>query len=514
MRMRAAMLAHEAHTRLGVVSLIASALFGLLTALATLFLGVTRYPTAAAGTDVVALAVASWLGVRLAYAAFAGGGSTLRFEVFRSLPIPLAKLARALLIVGALDPALLFIGLAFSALIALGAQQSATAAVIGAVGGVLTLALCSVLTSMVGALLPSGSRRRRDFGTMVVAVAISIAAVAATLLPVLGTVLTSGSSPALSLVLRVLPSGWAAVAVEGARNGNAAEVILPLLGLCLLIAGLVSLWPRMLSRRMDGTVSSSTRGSARRGSMRWGGRRLLPQSPRGAVIAKELRLWVRDPIRVTFLMIAAIVGLGSAVIPDISHGTSLLLPFAGAGTVIIAAGAASNLYGSDGPSLALTIVTPRAAEVDIRGRQGAWLLLVGPYALIVSVVLTVLSGQGWAWPWILGVLPALLGGAMGILALGSVVGVQPLDDSGGPTPAWVLKVYSALILTAITAVPAVALLVFGMLDRSSILTWSAVPIGIATGVLLAVGLGRVASRRLVARDVDILAGLTAASTPA
>lgn len=506
--MRAAMIAHQRSSRFGIVSLVALSLFGLVSALGTLLLGFAHYPTPAAAADVVGLVMAVWIIARVAYAAFSGG-SVLRLELFRLQPIPRAKLGRALLIVGLLDPALLFMAAAFAALVALGAQQGVGAVVTGAVGALLSVLLTSILVSIVEAAMPAASRRRQDAGTMIVAVVISLVAIAGTLLPSLVAALTGETIPALSIVVRILPSGWAADAVAGATAGNLLLAALPLVGLIALTVVAARIWPAVLSRRLDGTL-----GSSRRIRSHGARRPLLPQTPTGGVTAKELRLWVRDPLRLTFLMIAAIVGLGVCVVPGISHGTSLLLPFAGVLTAVIAGAGGCNLYGSDGLPMRLTVMTPESERADVRGRQCALALLIGPYALCLTVALTLISGQAWAWPWVLGLLPAVVGGAVGLLPIASLVAVLPLDEKGGPAPAWPVKVYAALILTLVGACPTAAVLVAGGVIQSTAVQWLAVPMGAATGVVLAVALGRVATKRLTTHQFDILAQLTEASSPA
>jgi ABC-2 type transport system permease protein len=507
--MRAAMIAHRRSTKFGIVSMIFVIALGLLSVLSTVLLGFVVYPTPADGSNVIAVVMAVWVISRVAYGAFTGGGSTLRLEMFRLLPIRRSRLGRALLIVGLLDPALLFMALAFVGLVALGAQGGLGPALIGAVGVLLTLGLTSILVSMVEAAMPSGSRRRQDAGTMIVAVVISLVAIAGTLLPSLIDALTTGTAPVLSAIVRILPSGWAAAAVDGARSGNVLLSVLPLLGLIALIAVLMRVWPALLSRRLDGALGSSRRDRSRRA-----GTPLLPQTPTGAVIAKEVRLWMRDPLRLTFLMIAAIIGLGVCVIPEATRGLSVLLPFAGVLTVVIAGAGGCNLYGSDGLAMRLTVMTPHSESADVRGRQLAWLLLVAPYTLCLTVVLTLLSGQTWAWPWALGPLAAVLGGAAGLLPLISLIAVLPLDENGGPAPAWPVKVWATLILTVVSALPAVALLVLGAVTGSPLLQWLSVPVGILTGAALAIGLGSAAQKRLTSHQFDILAQLTAASSPA
>ena len=138
-----------------------------------------------------------------------------------------------------------------------------------------------------------------------------------------------------------------------------------------------------------------------------------------------------DPVRVTCLLIAVLVGVGVALIPRLSTGQSVLLPFSGPLTVVIAGACATNLYGNDGTSLWPTVATPRVAAADVRGRQLAWLLLVGPFALAETVALTAWSGQA-RWPWALGLLTALLGGAARLATTPSAGRESPRRSSPRP----------------------------------------------------------------------------------
>jgi ABC-2 type transport system permease protein len=70
---------------------------------------------------------------------------------------------------------------------------------------------------------------------------------------------------------------------------------------------------------------------------------VLHRTAAGAFAAKEVRMWARDPIRLTCLLIAVIVGAAACAIPRVSAGTNLLMPFAGIGTALIAGACAGNL---------------------------------------------------------------------------------------------------------------------------------------------------------------------------
>jgi hypothetical protein len=97
-----------------------------------------------------------------------------------------------------------------------------------------------------------------------------------------------------------------------------------------------------------------------------------------------------------------------------------------------------------------------------------------------------------AWPWVLAVLPVLLGGAAGLAPLRSLISVQLLDETGNPTQAWSLKVHVMLVVGALTAAAPFLMLVAASAGHVTWLSWAAV----ATGVVLAGYHGRRATRRL------------------
>lgn len=481
----------------------AAVAFGLASAAGTLALGIVHGPGVSGPLDRVSAVLVLWLGGQLAQAALNGGDAALRPELLALLPLSRRRLAWALLAVGLCDPALVIVGAAYAAVIAVAAGLGAAAVAVAVAGVAGLLVLTSVAVTLAGGTLGPGSRRGRDLGTVVLAVAISFLAVAATLLPTLLSGLQAGRRPGLAVVVRVLPTGWPGDAVAAAHRGQWLLAAAALLAPAALAALLAVAWPGILTRRMTQAGGASHRAG------RHGERVPGPASPVAAVAAKEIRLWLRDPVRVTCLLIALIVGIGVGLIPRLAAGTSQLLPFCGPLTVVIIGACAANLYGNDGTSLWLTITTPRAAAADVRGRQLGLVLLAAPFAVVETVALTAWSGQHALWPWALGLLIALLGGAAGLAPLASLISVQPLDDGGNPTPAWSLKVHIALVAVSLTAAPAAAVLTIGSLDHNAALSWAGVAVAVLTATACTALLGTAATRRLQARQVDILRVLAA-----
>lgn len=497
------MLSHQTHA-VAKPAGIALALVTLLLTASTFLSGMT--PDGPAGlqghADVSSLLILVWVMGRVAYSNFTGDGATLRLAYFATLPVPRARLARGLLIVGLLDPSLLFLLAATCCLLPLGARDAGlTGIVVAMVGASLTTAFAGMLTTVVGGLLRPGSRRGRDAGTIVLALSVSAVAIVGSLIPSLVQSLAAGRSAGFVWLLRTLPTGWASDALAATPHGFGAA--LPLLGLVGACCGVASIWPMVLTRGLAQSITSRSGTVAHRFAF-------VASTARGAVIGKELRLWGRDPIRLTLILIAALVSIGTCVVPYVSRGTALLLPFAGVLFTLIAGAAASNLYATDGRALATQLMIPNTAVADVRGRQVAWLILVSPYAVTATVVLTIVSGQSWAWAWTLGPLAAILGAGSGMAPLASLIAPQPVTADGGLTPGWPIKLYAAILALTAASLPTLALLTLGAIKGAPapLEVGIGVGAGLTTGVLLATWLPTLASRRLLAHPLRTLGAVT------
>ena len=188
--------------------LLLAGLLGLAAAVGTFALGFVHHARPGAGADILATVFALWMGGQIAQSALTGGAPTLRPEIFALLPLRRRRLAHALMVVGAADPVLVLLTLAYAALVASAARSGAAAVLVAAVATVLTVALTSVLSTLAAGLLGPGSRRGRDAGTILTALALSVLALSGTLIPVIVAALDRGSAPWLRATVRGLPSGW------------------------------------------------------------------------------------------------------------------------------------------------------------------------------------------------------------------------------------------------------------------------------------------------------------------
>lgn len=448
-----------------------------------------------------------WLAATL----FVGSGdAAIPQGYLRLLAIPPRRLA-----LGLLGAALVGVGpiltvVLFANLLVYGVGLGFGPGLIALPAVLLQLVITILLTRVVGELLGAAvrTRTRAVSAALVSASLTAIGASGWALVPVLDRLRANGFSPTFATLVRALPTGWGVAAVEAAGRGNWPLVFAALAGMFALCGLLLALWGHLLARQTMVRGSGFAAGVATSAPYRWA-QRALPDTPSGAVIARELRSWWRDLTRIGYLAFAVFYGLILCLVPLIS-GWAGLVPWTGALVALMAAAVSANLYGVDGSALWLTLMTPGAARADVRGRQAAWLLIVGPLALLLTVTLTIASGQHHSWPWVLAILPALLGGTTGLLVLLAVLHLIPVRDpykrrgsllEDGIDPLQVLLMAG---LSALTAAPAGAVVWAGGQLHSPALQWVGVPVGIVTGACCVWGFGQLAYRRLEARGPELL----------
>ncbi|MCE0553868.1 hypothetical protein LQK80_13500 [Bacillus thuringiensis] len=177
---------------------------------------------------------------------------------------------------------------------------------------------------------------------------------------------------------------------------------------------------------------------------------------------------------------------------------------------------ACNLYGFDGSALWLTLVTPGAERIDVRGRQLAWLIAIGPVAILTTIIFTFSSGLTFVYPWVFAVVPALLGGAVGLIVLFSVVNLIPITDphcrgrgtiiSGDDMNAskMFITTWLMLLMVLVTTIPSLLVIWLGTSLHIQFIQWLGVPTGACTGVFLAWLFGRIAYKKLERNGPELL----------
>lgn len=440
-----------------------------------------------------------------------GSGGGLEPAVFASLPIRPQRLARGLLVVSFAGVGPVVTLAAFAAGVVYATRFGGAVFAVATVAMILQLLLAvlfsKVIVDLAGAAITSTSRA--VMSALPWAVLGALVAQSWLLIPVFSGV--NGFNPVLSLVLRVLPSGWGMVAVDAATQSNWVLALAALVGLVVLVIGLLAAWSSLIVHRTSRVVTvrpAHSRLAADRYGVRSGMlRRILPASPVGSVMAKELRNSVRDLNRAMYLSYAVFFGLAFAAVPLLAH-QSVYLAAAGVIIALVATTGSATLYSNDGTALWLNLMTPGSERADVRGRQYAWLLLVTPLAVVCTVGGVLLSGAEWTWPWALSLLPAVLGGGAGLIVFVSVFFLVPVADpqkrarsaAGGESG---LMAWAMLPMTAVVASLAGIVPLLGTWLGSPLVQWLGVPVGVAIGVAFCWVLGRLTYQRLVSNGVDL-----------
>ena len=449
------------------------------------------------------------------------GGDPLRPEAFRLAGIPSRRLAIGLLVAGGIGVMPAVSVLAFGSLVVLAVRLDPLTVVVAILG-------LRAHARVRHRSLPGGRRRARtsDGNAPRPGACGDPVRLDRRVLPVLDPTHRGqrGWSPAgrpgsgaiglrVGEVARLLPTGWAAIAVDAAGRSDWAVAVAALGGLAVLIGLLAWAWTALVARRLE--LSSGSRRRTRR-ALAWlpfdrPGHGGLSATPLNGVVGRELRTWVRHPRRGLELRVAIWSAVLLAVAPALL-GSQVLWPWAGAILVVIAGNGLANVYGMDGTSFWLTLSTPGSERVDVRGRQLAWLVVVGTMGIVASIVLTIASGHLEAAPWVAATLPALLGGAAGVGILLAVTtpaalperrGGDPLDMGDDPTTGGNFMIHGVVMSLVVPVLAVPALLATGVLPVGGIV------VGIATGVLIAWLGGTLAIRRLERAGPETLERLRA-----
>ncbi|CAL9538883.1 hypothetical protein SUDANB145_04178 [Streptomyces sp. enrichment culture] len=423
-----------------------------------------------------------------------GGDETLDPTRLVMLPLRPRPLVRALLAASLVGIGPLFtLCLTAGSVIALAHGGAAYA--VGAVGAVLALLVCVALARAVAAanvrLLTS--RKGRDLAVLsglVVAVGAQFVNFGAQRLGSSGLAELAPVSDVLSWV----PPASAIGAVQAASEG-AYGTALARLALCAaLLALLLAVWARHLTRLMttpDGSTLPSGGTARERGSA--GSARLLPAGRTGTVMERSLRYVWRDPKTKAAWVTSLAIGLIVPVFNALQGTGSLYFACFAAGMLGLQM---FNQFGQDTSAfwmVAMTISSPRDAYVELRARTFALLLISLPYATLVTVLTTALLDDWARLPQALGLSLALLGAMLAAGAWASARFPYSIPQEGykNVVPgqaglAWV-SIFGGMVAAALLCAPVIALTVWLSVSAGGdAWTWVVLPVGTVYGAVLVV----------------------------
>lgn len=512
-RMKISLLRHSMSGGRATLMIIGGVI-GLLLAISTILLSVLyNHETSA---NLICIAFGFWMIGWIIGPMLIGGEGVLKTEYFTLLPIDQRRLA-----VGLLGTSFIGIGpivglVACFSLVIYATRLGFWAVIVAVPAMVLQLVIIMLLSKVVLGVIGEASKSRLglELGALIIGAVIAFLNVGWYLLPSV-SMFVEEPSPAISLTARILPSGWAMVAIEAVNRSHYFLAVGVLCGLALLCGLLLMTWARLLSGSTKNEARINRYSRNKSLFLTWANILTPKTSKIGVVVLKELETWMGDPQRGRLLRMGLWTGLFYGLFVSLS-GVTLLMPWVGVVLVMFTCMFSNNLYGFDGGALWMTITTPGAERNDVRGRQIAWLLIVAPVSIVISLIFLYFSKLDWAWAWVLALLPSLWGGGAGLILFLSVYKLIPVTDphrrgrgtivSGDDMNAGKLFITNLLLLLLLffASIPTIFILTLGTLLHQNLLIWTGVPMGLCTGLLISWYFGRLAYRRLESHGSDIL----------
>ncbi|MET3949806.1 transporter [Arthrobacter sp. UYEF36] len=490
---------------------------GTLYALGLVALGITgllflRGADAGVAQTVVVLGgAAALLGWAVVPVAASAADLTLDPARFTTFAVPMPQLLTGLALGG-------LIGIPGTAttLVALGTVGTwsrnlpgAAGALTGAVLGVLScIVLSKVVTTATAGL--ASSRRFKDASAVIFLIPLvlmgPIVAGVAEGIRSSGDFLTG-----LARTLSWTPAGAAWSLGGELAAGNYGAAALKLLIALATLAGLALCWKLLLQRAL---VTPPYAGASRKKAGGLGFFGLFPATPTGAVAARSLSYWLRDPRYAGALVVVPLLPV-LLLFQAAQTGSYAMLLFIGPLTAFLLAWSISTDVSYDNTAFALHLSTGVRGVHDRLGRAVACLVFALPAVLALSI-LPFLIGADWQ------LLPGVLGLSLGVLfsgmGLSSVVsarytvavplpGDSPFKKPPGNVAQTMAVQFGGMGVLLLLVAPEMALLVAQFVTGSVVPGWINLVLGPVLGLAVFAAGVRLGGTWLDARGPELLAQL-------
>lgn len=376
---------------------------------------------------------------------------------------------------------------------------AAAGALLGAMLGVLGCVVASkVVTTAVSSLL--ASRRFKDISSIVFVVPLVLAGPIVTAV-VQGVRDSRDYLPGLAEAVSWTPLG-AAWSIGGELDaGDPAAAAAKLLIALASLAALGGAWHLLLKRAM---VTPPYAGAGSRKAGRAGFFAVFPATPAGAVAARSLTYWLRDPRYAGSLLVVPLMPVllyfGGA-----QSGSQDVLIVVAPLTAFLLAWSISADVSYDNTAFALHLATGVRGRDDRLGRALACLVFALPLVLLFAAGSIALTGR---WEWLPNILGSSLGALFTGLGLASVVsarwtsavpvpGESPFKKPPGNVTQTLLVQFAGMGAMAVLLLPEIAMVVAQAATGSTVFGW----IGLAAGALFGLAFF-VAGIRLGGRWLD------------
>lgn len=496
-----------------IVAVVFGALYGLgLLTFAVVALVLLRTaPIELARTIVVLAGAATILGWIVLPILTTGIDQTVDPARLATFPIPLNSLLLALAVSGVLGVPGIVTSVAALATVGTWSRDplSILAALVSAALGVLTAVVGSRMLAALASRIGAG-RRAREAKTLLVFIPLVL----------LGPIIL-GLTQLLRDVADLLPTiadaiSWTPFGAVWAIPADVAAGDFARAGLELLIALgtlllFVALWRWGLGRALETPTRQATAKTSSRGTGLFG---VFPGTPAGAVAARALTYWMRDPRYAQSLITIPLVPVLLFFWGGLGDNLGILV-WVGPIVAVLLSMSIYTDVSYDNTAFALHLQTGVSGRADRIGRVAALATFAVPVTLVLIVATVWVSGL-WS------LLPGLLGVSIGLLlsgfAVSSVIsarftftvpapGDSPFKAKPGGGFSLMLSTFASWTALGILVLPELVLAIIGFATGSALYGWLSIVVGIALGTLFLVIGVRVGGKILDQRGPELLAQL-------
>lgn len=440
----------------------------------------------------------------------AGVDQTLEPAKLAPFPIPRQQLFIALTASGVLGiPGVVTsIAVLASAIVWWRHPLAILASLVCTVIAVLTCVVASRSITTLSAGLASG-RRFRELTGIIVIVPLVLAG------PIIIGV-TAGLTEFSELLPRVADGlAWSPLGAVWAVPADVANgawlMALARFAIALATLGILGwLWHSALNRALDAPIRTTSRARTQNGIGFFG---IVPGTRLGAVTARALSYWVRDPRYARQLITIPLIVVLLIFYSTLDGGASWLPNVA---APIIAFTFALSVYSDvsfDGTAFALHVSSGVPGWADRGGRALAVVSFAVPVVIVVAIATTLISGT-------VADLPALLGLSLGLVLTGlgaaSVTsallvfpvpapGDSPFKSQPGAALPSTLASFGTWGAMTVLALPEIVLSIVFFITRAPLFGWLALTVGVLLGAACLVGGIALGGKVLDKRGPELLA---------
>ncbi|GAB3618042.1 hypothetical protein GCM10027416_25990 [Okibacterium endophyticum] len=454
--------------------------------------------------------ILGWVVIPLATA---GVDQTLEPAKLATFPIPFRQLLLGLTVSGVLGiPGIVTLLIALAAAAAWWRHPlAALAAVLSAVIGVLTCVIASRAVTSLSAGL-GAMRRFRELSGIIILIPIM-------LLGPLISALTSGlrdaadALPQLADGLAWTPLGAVWSVPGDVALGNGLEAVARLLIALATLCVLVLVWRFGLRAALVSPARSSAKAKAQ-GKLGFFG--VFPGSPTGAVAARALTYWFRDPRYARQLIAVPLIAVLMVFYANMGDSIGVMNIAAPVMALILSITIYADIS-YDGTAFALHLSSGLSGVSDRAGRVIAVSTFSVPLIVIVAALSTWFTSSLDLLPGLLGISLGLMLTGFGVASVTSARVIFPVPEAGdnpfksqpGAALPSTIATFATWGVVAVLVLPELVLAIVGFVTGAQLLGWLSLVAGIVLGLLFLVLGVRIGGRIVDRRGPELLAQLRA-----